>query len=565
MMMVMSGSDAHQESFNGLKDCLVSWIGDDGLAYAPVGPRRPWDIVCTEDYANVYAQSRMMLAMMALHGFDGDTAWLDRIGAMADGLCRIAIDRGDYAYYPLGMAGERGRVREGYCYPRSGWYCTDEAESEGEGRERSMFVYQAGPIRALTRWYEMSGDGKALETAGKLVRYIMQERFWGSEYGWPNVYLPNTLPFVKAAKIVGYEHAHFEGHFHGHTATLLALIEYAVATGDKDPKEFVRFGYEYGRNHGIARFGLFGETCTISDMIALAIKLTDAGIGDYWDDADGYVRNQLVEQQVLDAAHLEAVSEAGPPFEDRPGRLRRLHAQFPRGIPEGWPPAEDRRYITTERVIEKSLGIFWDFADLGQVPRSSSMQCCTPNGALALYFAWEGIIREAPRGHVQVNLLLNRASPWMDVDSYLPCEGRVVLRNKTARSLSLRIPNWADRSKVACRADGAERDLRWVGNYAILDGLKRGDEIVFTFPVQEQTVCHTVLTRQLWTTDPRRDVNPESSTIKYTCHLKGNTLVDFSPRPDGRWYPLYERDHYKKDTAPMKGVPRFVAPGVLRW
>ena len=31
-----------------------------------------------------------------------------------------------------------------------------------------------------------------------------------------------------------------------------------------------------------------------------------------------------------------------------------------------------------------------------------------------------------------MNLLLNRASPWIDVDSYLPYEGRVQLKNKTA-------------------------------------------------------------------------------------------------------------------------------------
>ena len=34
-------------------------------------------------------------------------------------------------------------------------------------------------------------------------------------------------------------------------------------------------------------------------------------------------------------------------------------------------------------------------------------------------------IRESHR----YNLLLNRASPWMDIDSYIPYEGKVVLKN----------------------------------------------------------------------------------------------------------------------------------------
>ena len=40
-------------------------------------------------------------------------------------------------------------------------------------------------------------------------------------------------------------------------------------------------------------------------------------------------------------------------------------------------------------------------------------------GAEALYDAWESIVR-CLDDMAQVNLLLKRASPWLDVDSYLP-------------------------------------------------------------------------------------------------------------------------------------------------
>ena len=41
-----------------------------------------------------------------------------------------------------------------------------------------------------------------------------------------------------------------------------------------------------------------------------------------------------------------------------------------------------------------------------------------------------------PYGQAIVNLLLNRASPWLDIDSYLPYDGHVKVQNKTAKSVA---------------------------------------------------------------------------------------------------------------------------------
>src|SRR4029078_6193921 len=75
--------------------------------------------------------------------------------------------------------------------------------------------------------------------------------------------------------------------------------------------------------------------------------------------------------------------------------------------------------------------------------------CCTPNGTQALYYAWESIVRGRD-DHADGNLLLNRASPWLDVCSYLPYEGKVELKNKTANVITVRIPQWVDLSQVKC-------------------------------------------------------------------------------------------------------------------
>ena len=47
-------------------------------------------------------------------------------------------------------------------------------------------------------------------------------------------------------------------------------------------------------------------------MVLLAVKLTDAGLGDYWDDVDSITRNHLVEQQIIDLDLMRKVSGVKP-------------------------------------------------------------------------------------------------------------------------------------------------------------------------------------------------------------------------------------------------------------
>lgn len=56
---------------------------------------------------------------------------------------------------------------------------------------------------------------------------------------------------------------------------------------------------------GLPRIGQWGENCTNNMMAEIAIKLSDAGAGDYWDDVDGYARNCLVEDQYVDLELLK--------------------------------------------------------------------------------------------------------------------------------------------------------------------------------------------------------------------------------------------------------------------
>ena len=115
---------------------------------------------------------------------------------------------------------------------------------ERTGAEGSMFMYHCGPIRAFARYYALTGDREALETAAALVRYVMKPQFWGVE---------SEKPWGATSA----QRGQWEGHPHAHISTSRALLEYAHVTGDETLRHFVRDSYEYARGHyGIPRIGM---------------------------------------------------------------------------------------------------------------------------------------------------------------------------------------------------------------------------------------------------------------------------------------------------------------------
>ena len=537
-MRVMSGSCQHVDAEHAMMSSLVSRLSsDDGLYYNIYKPERPWHSTGhpgytqgTEDFANLSGNGRMLRSMITWRERDGDPAWDDRIRALARGLEDIAVHREKYAYYP------DGGIAEAFTYPRSGWRHTNEPSSETEGGEGSVVAYHGHALLGLAWWHQVSGDEQALGLARKLAAFIMLPKFWGGDSA-------ATLPMDR-------ERGHFNTHFHARMIALRGLLQFAITTDDRRIKDFVRFSYEYARTHGIPRIGYFtladhSEGCTLGDMTAMAIKLSDAGVGDYWDDVDCIARNLLVEQQLVRADLLERISECGP---ERPsGSQWRVDNGFQRVTIH---PGQE----TNERVIERSLGVFAGAAKPTHLPNAGVAQCCTSNATQGIYYAWEGIVRER-NGAAQINLLLNRASPWLDIDSYLPYEGKVVVHNKSAKRISVRIPSWVSRRAIRCRVGDRDWRTYWTGNYLVVDGLTPGDRVTLDFPIMEETISTPVADDPTW----RR-------VKTYSCTFKGNTAIDIAPRDDSPGkYPIFMRDRYKLGQAPMKKVTRYVYPGNLRW
>jgi DUF1680 family protein len=151
-------------------------------------------------------------------------------------------------------------------------------------------------------------------------------------------------------------------------------------------------------------------------------------------------------------------------------------------------------------------------------------------------------------GRLRVNLLLNRASKWADVYSYIPYEGRVdVCLKQPCGSLLVRVPEWVESNspQVVCKVNGVSRELNWDGRYINVGAGKAGDTIVVTFPIGERTVKEKLGDRV------------------YTLVVKGNTVV--SVDPPGKNGALYARANYRENQVRWRKARRFVPEEEIPW
>ena len=148
-------------------------------------------------------------------------------------------------------------------------------------------------------------------------------------------------------------------------------------------------------------------------------------------------------------------------------------------------------------------------------------------------------------GAGDVNLLLNRASPWADVASHLPYEGRVDVAVKVDTALSIRLPDWVVPAGVTAVVAGTPRTLRWDGRVADLGRVAAGDDVTLTFPIEERTI-QTYVQRHA-----------------FAVTRRGNDVVAIDP--PGRYAPLYQRDHYRRLDTRWREIERYVDPNPIDW
>ena len=281
LMRIISGSDQNEQVDRRWMEVLLHQQGDDGLLHTPM-KGRPWAALngeyymggkpVGEQYIDPFHNARVLTAMMLYNRRDSGDLWARTARRVVDGLVELAVDKGEYAYYsPTSMRAVRGET-------------SDIGESH-----RMIGAHVGFMILALVHTYREIGYEPALALAGKLVQYLRRVLKYPDEEG-------RFEPGPRA-------------HFHMHTYVLLSYVEYARQVEDGALLEHVRKGYEYAKAHGNTLIGYFpeflhspelehSELCEVADMIAVAIKLTEAGVGDYLDDVDRWTRNMFAEGQL---------------------------------------------------------------------------------------------------------------------------------------------------------------------------------------------------------------------------------------------------------------------------
>jgi hypothetical protein len=541
LIRLITGDDSDLEIDRIWLEAAFKQIDDDGLNYFPRYPFDSWrftSLLDDPDCEHYTFGTVSFLAPFALqHLLRPDDLWLDVMRRQTDGLRSLAIDCGNNAFIPYRLFPPGKRRDDLPAVPPQG-----SAASEAMG-----FCLQG-----LGLCYRVNGYEPAGELARKFCYYLKDDASLFNEAGR---FLPNT-PSDSAANAFADMGSGAESHFHAHALCLLNMLEYALPADDQTLLEFIKTSFEWARGQGertlikpssqlssaeyIAEWqlGYFpenlfavchkqAESCEIADMIGIGLKLSAAGIGDYWDDADQWIRNQFAENQLMDTDWVHALSGCCPPSDH---------------------PIDE---LTTDAdVIERNRGAFagWAMPNAwmaeGPASRTGIMHCCTANGARAIYYIWEHILHH-DNGTLRVNLLMNRASHWADVDSHIPCQGRVDVRVKQPLALQVRIPRWTNLHNVRCLVNDTECPARFAGRYLLAGQVNPGDTVTITFPIAE-TGKYLEIEKQL-----------------YNVVIRGADVVKIDP--PGIRGPFYQRDHYRTDETRWRQAKRFVPAADVVW
>ncbi len=543
LLRVATGSNLNSPVDPVWMQVMLKSIGPDGLVYEILNGRpwsrlNPWsfEFVWMPDGSNAKtanvpvalattsAKCGRTIGTMAVYYLrDKNPLWRETSERMIRRLAELAVDRGNFAYIPHGAFAPHARFGPDAKMP-AGYDAVDY------GNIRM--------IQGLAQYYRTTGYEPAIKLAAKLTAFGMGPADYYDANGRFLV-SPNEIDaLLNSPRLkIHYPEAKdlkYGGHFHNHTIGLLSMLEYAVVAQDRKVLEFVKGGYAYAKTQGSSRVGFFPElavnnkyfaceSCEIADMIAIALKLTDGGAGDYYDDVDRWVRNQFAEQQLTNGDWIDEFAKTQEPK----------------------PVAFNE---TADRLVERNIGTFAGWASGNEFATQIGIQqCCLGNSARALYYVWDRIVQRKGE-QLRVNLLLNRASEWADVYSHIPYEGRVELKiKKSCGQVLVRAPEWigSGSKEITCKVNGSPRELYWEGRYVAAGHALPGDRLAFNFPITERTVKETI------------------GNVPYTLIIKGNTVVSIDP--PGEVGPLYRRAYYRADRALSRKVTRFVPEAAIAW
>jgi len=553
LLRIASGSEQNSHVDRVWMEVLLKSIGPDGLVYVPLN-RAPWarlghcwvtpvwraDGTTTDvndksvsQITNPNLWPRAISVMTIYYLRDKNPMWKQTIEQMIQGMSALASDQGDYCFFPAG-AYELGKKFSG-------------GGGAGEQVMPTGFLALDGGnvrvIQGLAQYYRVAGYEPARRLAKKLVHFI---RYRSDAFDEKGRFRFSAWEKHDAEFFAKYSNDHggnvtaeeirsqpLGGHFHSHTLGILGMIDYATAVNDQELLQWCKGSFEWAKTQGNSVVGFFPEfispqypsceSCEVADMIAIASKLTKAGVGDYWDDIDRWTRNQFAENQLTNG---DWVYEHAKSMPNKPVAFNE----------------------STDQIIKRNLGAFAGWASGNEWSlRNGIMHCCTGNSTRALYYVWKDIA-ETKDDNLRVNLLLNHASPWADVQSSIPYRGKALVKlKKSFNNILVRMPEWIESgtTQVTCTVNGSQRNATWDGRYIKVGASSSGDSVEFRFPISTRTVKERL------------------GSADFTLEIKGNTVIAIDP--PGNNGALYQRAHFRANEETWRKIERFVPEDNISW
>ncbi|MCY3896144.1 MAG: hypothetical protein OXG17_06730 [Chloroflexi bacterium] len=282
---------------------------------------------------------------------------------------------------------------------------------------RPTFVEGVGrAIGPLTKLYDATGSGAALDVAQDLAAHAM-DRFFMSDGS--------------------YDADRLGAHTHSTTCTLSGLALLGSVTDDMRLLERVQSFYDNGlrvirdevgwvrERHHPNFHPEQGEMNNVGDVIETALILARYFGDSYFEDAERYLRSQLLPSQVRDLSFMDEVSGG------------------------------DERCDLRTRL----LGLFGFNAVYGHLPLGKNE--VTPSidivgGATASLCAAQRAVATTSGGMTRINMLLDFENHAVRVES--PYTGKALrITPKTTGDVGVRVPSWADVGAMAVDGEEAGR------------------------------------------------------------------------------------------------------------
>ena len=287
MMRIMTGSTRNIDMDSKAVMSFVRVTGKDGLCYYPV-ENRPWAFFeeftrsVGKPYCDIFAEGRQLLAYASWYQHDRNPLWRTLAERKVRRLMEMTLKKDDTYYFRL----SRGYTPwddpiKGPMVP-IGDHDLYDSEKGMVGTPATYivgFFPMAGGI-----WYRLTKDELFKDFSRGMAQYL---------YRYGEMLDPQTGKFLA-------------DHITHTTHSMFSNLSWALTFNDKAMVEWVKKGYDYHiLNSDPDKTGIiYGKptcSCFLADTIGIGIMLSQAGVGNYWDVVDRWIRNTYLDLQLTPA------------------------------------------------------------------------------------------------------------------------------------------------------------------------------------------------------------------------------------------------------------------------